>query len=330
MKTKVIKYDKSGNKVINAFLELEPVAENVFKAFYKPAEYGGSQQDLFTVVFRINEVYFSIGNTSRVNLEHDENCKQLEERCSGWIQDVMESVDRHNYIRLLEIRVFEMLGMDTSPLWQSREIAENRRKEEARLREEKAREERIRREKEHDEMLDEQKRRFLAGEKIQPEHFLELAKRDGFEIHIRTKGTFAKSVRMFDKWGTIYYIKAKGRRKPDFTGCQNAIEGYLKLLLSERIEQRLMECGVSSDLWGQISDSHKERIVSIGLYMKLLSPERNSILNEVACKLADLTLVKKYGIAIEDICNENGEFLESFQDEFNSLYDRIEKVFTDN
>lgn len=96
-------------------------------------------------------------------------------------------------------------------------------------------------------MLDEQKRRFLAGEKIQPEHFLELTKRDGFEIHIRTKGTFAKSVRMLDKNGTIHYVKAKGQRKPDFTGCRKAIKEYLRLLLSERIEQRLMECDVSSD-----------------------------------------------------------------------------------
>ena len=247
MKTKIIKYDKSGNKVVNAFLELEPVAENVFKAFYQPADYGGPSQDLFTIVFRINEVYFSIGNTSRVYIECDENCKRLAERCRTWIQDVMESVARHDYIRLLEIRVFEMLGMDTSPLWKSREIAENRRKEEDRLREEKAREERIRREKEHDEMLDEQKSRFLAGKKIQPEHFLELAKRDGFEIHIRTKGTFAKSVRMLDKNGTIHYVKAKGQRKPDFTGCRKAIKEYLRLLLSERIEQRLMECDVSSD-----------------------------------------------------------------------------------
>ena len=44
MKTRVIKYDKSGNKVVNAFLELEPVAENVFKAFYQPADYGGPSQ----------------------------------------------------------------------------------------------------------------------------------------------------------------------------------------------------------------------------------------------------------------------------------------------
>lgn len=35
MKTRVIKYDRSGTKVVNAFLELEPVDENVFKAFYK-------------------------------------------------------------------------------------------------------------------------------------------------------------------------------------------------------------------------------------------------------------------------------------------------------
>lgn len=328
MKTKVIKYDKSDNKVINAFLELEPIAENVFKAFYQPAEYGGSSQDLFTVVFRINEVYFSIGNTSRMYLECDENCKRLAERCRTWIQDVMESVAHHDYIRLLEIRVFEMLGMDTSPLWQSREIAASRRKEETRLREEKAMEERIRREKEHDEMLDEQKRKFLAGEKIQSEHFLELAKRDGFETHIRTKGTFAKSVSMLDKNGTIHYVKAKGQRKPDFTGCQKAIEDYLSLLLSERIEQRLMECGVSSDLWKQVSDSHKRIIIPIGLYIE--PSERSSILNEVACKLADLTLVKKHGIPLEDMCNVNGEFIEPYQDEFNALYDRIEKALNDN
>ncbi len=49
----------------------------------------------------------------------------------------------------------------------------------------------------------------LPGEKIQPEHFLELTKRDGFEIHIRTKGTFAKSVRMLDKNGTIHYVKSQ-------------------------------------------------------------------------------------------------------------------------
>lgn len=191
-------------------------------------------------------------------------------------------------------------------------------------------EERVKREKEHDEMLEGQKRMFLAGERIQPEHFLELAKSDGFEIHIRTRGTFVKSVRMFDKWGTIHYVKTKGQKKPDFTGCHKTIEGYLKFLMAERIKQRLTECGVSSDLWKQVSDRHKGCIVSAGLHMKPLSSEQCSILNEVVCNLADLVLVRKHGIDIEDMCNVNGEFLESFQDEFNSLYDRIEKALTDN
>lgn len=157
-------------------------------------------------------------------------------------------------------------------------------------------EERVKREKEHDEMLEGQKRMFLAGERIQPEHFLELAKSDGFEIHIRTRGTFVKSVRMFDKWGTIHYVKTKGQKKPDFTGCHKTIEGYLKFLMAERIKQRLTECGVSSDLWKQVSDRHKGCIVSAGLHMKPLSSEQCSILNEVVCNLADLVLVRKHGI----------------------------------
>ena len=37
-------------------------------------------------------------------------------------------------------------------------------------------------------LLDENKRKFLDGEKITAEMFLEITGRDGFDIHIRTKG----------------------------------------------------------------------------------------------------------------------------------------------
>ena len=103
---------------------------------------------------------------------------------------------------------------------------------------------------------------------------------------------------------------------------------YLRLLLSKRIEQRLLECGVSSDLWGMVSDSLKRTIIPSGLYIKPL--QRDSIINEIARKLTDQTLVKKHRIALEDMCNENGEFCGLFQDEFNTLYDRIKKALTDN
>ena len=88
-----------------------------------------------------------------------------------------------------------------------------------------------------------------------------------------------------------------------------------------------MECDISSDLWKLVSDSHKRIIIPIGLYIE--PSELSSILNEVACKLADLTLVKKHGIPLEYMCNENGVFVKPYQEEFNSLYDRIENALTD-
>ena len=59
----------------------------------------------------------------------------------------------------------------------------------------KEEEERKQREKQHQLLLDENKRKFLEGEMISGEMFLEITKRDGFDIHIRTKGTFNRHVR---------------------------------------------------------------------------------------------------------------------------------------
>ena len=40
--------------------------------------------------------------------------------------------------------------------------------------------------------------------------FLEITGRDGFDIHIRTKGTFNRHVRGIDRNGTVSYRKIKG------------------------------------------------------------------------------------------------------------------------
>ena len=79
-------------------------------------------------------------------------------------------------------------------------------------------------------MLDENKRKFLSGEKITAEMFLEITGRDGFDIHIRTKGTLYRHVRDINKDGTISYRKIKGHRTPDFTGCHKAVDDYLAFI----------------------------------------------------------------------------------------------------
>ena len=46
-----------------------------------------------------------------------------------------------------------------------------------------------------------------------------------------------------------------------------------------------------------------------------------TLLNEIACGLGDLALVRKNGIALEEMCNGSGEFYDEYQDQFNILYD---------
>ena len=122
-------------------------------------------------------------------------------------------------------------------MWQARE-AYLKRQEQKRL-ELKAKEEEEQRlkEKEWQRQIDDCKQNFLNGERITANVFLEIAKRDGFEIHNPyTKGIFNKSVNGLTKSGTIYFRKYKGKRTPDFTGCQRAIADYLNFLASSNLE----------------------------------------------------------------------------------------------
>ena len=133
-------------------------------------------------------------------------------------------------IPLLSVHVFNALGLDSTSLVQARETYAKR-QEEKRL-ERKRKEELERKEKESrwQQLLDENKRKFLSGEKITAEMFLEITGRDGFDIHIRTKGTFSRHVAAIDRNGTVSFRKYKGRRTPDFTGCHKAVADYLEFL----------------------------------------------------------------------------------------------------
>ena len=69
-----------------------------------------------------------------------------------------------------------------------------------------------------------------AVAEIERENILEITGRDGFDIHIRTKGTFNRHVRGIDRNGTVSFRKIKGCRTPDFTGCHKAVSVYLAFI----------------------------------------------------------------------------------------------------
>lgn len=138
---------------------------------------------------------------------------------------------------MISVRVFEALGLDTAPLTQAREAYKKKQEQKRREREEKEAEERRAREEQHQLLLNEQKQKFLDGERITGGMFLEITGRDGFDIHIRTKGTFNRHVRGIDRNGTISFRKIKGRRTPDFTRCHKAVPAYLAFITEKEGKQ---------------------------------------------------------------------------------------------
>lgn len=113
---------------------------------------------------------------------------------------------------------------------QAREVYQK--KQEQRRQEQKEKEEEKRRQEEAkwQQELDEEKQKFLNGEYIPANMFLEMTKRDGFEIHIRTKGTLNRHMCVLNKSGNIRFFKKRGCRTPDFSGSHKAIADYLTFL----------------------------------------------------------------------------------------------------
>lgn len=235
MKAKVLRYKFDGNTIVAPYMELEPYAENVFVSLARKNEYGNESEDSFHVICKIGDVYFSCGQYSRRILEKEGQREKAAAYCRNWITNVMQDVEKGNYIQLMAIRVFNALGLDAAPLLQARE-AYARRQEEKRL-EQKRKDEEDRKleEARRQQLLDENKRKFLDGEKITAEMFLEIAGRDGFAIHIRTKGTFNRHVTGIDRDGTVSFRKYKGCRTPDFTGCHKAVAGYLAFIAGKEV-----------------------------------------------------------------------------------------------
>lgn len=121
MKAKVFKYKFDGNTVVAPYMELEPYTKNVYLSLSKKNEYGNVSEDIFHVVFKIENVFFSCGQYTRRILDKEERKEATAAYCKNWITNTLQDLERGVHISLLSIRVFEALGLDAAPLLQARE-----------------------------------------------------------------------------------------------------------------------------------------------------------------------------------------------------------------
>ena len=210
MKAKVLKYKFDGNTVVAPYMELEAYAENIYLSLSDKNEYGNENYDYFHVVCKVENIYFSCGQYSREMLGREEQKEKLVKYCKNWIANMLQDAENGNHVSLEAYRKKQ----------------EQRRQEQKEQEEEKRRLEEAKWQQE----LDEEKQKFLNGEYIPANMFLEITKRDGFEIHIRTKETLNRHVCGLNKSGSIRFYKKRGCRTPDFSGCHKAIAAYLTFL----------------------------------------------------------------------------------------------------
>ena len=85
MKAKVFKYKFDGNTVVAPYMELEPYAENVYLSLSTKNEYGNESEDIFHVVCKIENVFFSCGQHSRRFLDKEERKETTAAYCKNWI-----------------------------------------------------------------------------------------------------------------------------------------------------------------------------------------------------------------------------------------------------
>lgn len=108
MKAKVFKYKFDGNTVVAPYMELEPYAENVYLSLSTKNEYGNESEDIFHVVCKIENVFFSCGQHSRRFLDKEERKETTAAYCKNWITNTLQDLERGIHISLLSIRVFDV------------------------------------------------------------------------------------------------------------------------------------------------------------------------------------------------------------------------------
>lgn len=94
--TKVLKYKFDGNTVVAPYMELEAYAENVYLSLSKKNKYGNDHEDIFHVVCKIENVYFSYGQYSRRILGNEEHKKKIVGYCKNWIADTLRDAENEN------------------------------------------------------------------------------------------------------------------------------------------------------------------------------------------------------------------------------------------
>jgi len=121
MRAMIMTCDSTGKKIVSKYSQLTPIDKDVYAALISKSASGNSENDIYSIVFAIDKVFFSVCYVPRrVNDNEECRAKFIEGR-NDWCESVKKAAAENAYIPLLYVQVFELLGEDTAPLLQARE-----------------------------------------------------------------------------------------------------------------------------------------------------------------------------------------------------------------
>lgn len=218
MKAKVLMYKADQNTLCTKVVELEKVTDHVYKMPIKDCD------SISKIVFDVKGVLFTWMTMANGIMEDYKN--RLESDCVNFVDKIRKAAKDGEYIRNIDIRVLESLGLNTEDLIKSREVFKERKRQEEEEYWKRAKELADKLEMERIEGLKKLDEAFSNGEWVDVEDFLSLCDWKGVKIHPRTKHVFDNNVTKVSKDRGVMFRRYVGERKPNFAGCHNTIEKY--------------------------------------------------------------------------------------------------------
>ena len=231
MKAKVYQYGQypRHNQIVVHVIDIEPLAENVYGHVVKRNK-ENPEHDELGIILKIGDGFFELDSVSRQFIGNADKLKIAVDVANDYEAHLNWRMENDLYISLMDIKVYETLGKDTSPLLRYREIREQKKEEKRKMRIRQREEEEQQKIRAEAERLDASKQDYLDGKEISGEDFVAICKRDGIELNPRTVGSIYRSVLHVTKDGQLHILRQARNRWPNTNGVQKLIETYNSFL----------------------------------------------------------------------------------------------------
>lgn len=237
MKEKVFQYGSHtrNNQIVSHSIEIEYLENGVY-IYTVEKDDSDSSRDKIAIVLKIGDHFFEVDQCWRETFELPQNQELAKRLVADYEGSVQEKIEKNQNVSIMDVKIFEMLGKDTAPLFEYRKKKESERQAAREKRKQELADKKQRLRDAENNRIAQTKQEYIDGESITGMDFATICRQDGLDIHIRTIGTLNNSVSKLNKEGVIHIWKERGKRCPSMEGVRKLQKAYNAFLQTQAKE----------------------------------------------------------------------------------------------